>query len=79
MPQQNNFPSYKFFGFIFYAKRDCVKASKSVEHADCQVKGKYMHKLIDKSVTQTWAWPLTMTDSLATGYLVTWPCPSRPS
>ena len=62
-----------------YAKRNWLKASKSVEEAECQVKGKYMRKLMDKSVTQTWAWPCTMTDSLATRYLVTWPCPSGPS
>ena len=60
-------------------KTDCLKANKCVEPAECQVKGKHMRKLIDKSVTQTWAWPRTMTDSLATGYLVTWPCPSQSS
>ena len=63
----------KFSLFYFSAAKQIGRkpVCKSVVPAECQVKGadaaKCMHKLIDKSVTQTCAWPCTMTDSLATG------------
>ena len=58
MPMNNRADKQKYFiansvDLAFGWLVGWLKDSKSVVHAERQVKGKNMHKLIDKSVTQT--------------------------